>query len=501
MKLFRRPWHGDGPPAEEARPGPADCLLVEAASPRTRHGDHAVLMARSEARGARELWLLPYPPRGRADRPLRIRGLPARLPTGHEPRNDDERRAAAALARMHRVLARVDELGAALDDPGNLWPRLRKAWDRATDEQDPRMAEIVRQARDLPPHLAELRTGLRRILRRYRERVPLDRVQEIDRAAMLWLVRQPGRTVAERAGADQRILAIARHESLDTLENRVLHAYLRLAVRFARQWLAEHAGARHSERYRRVDSWRRTCGGFARELAALGVGIAEPDVPANYALLELRAYREIRSAWIRLLRQDKAEDDLWAWQAQTWTDFCALAVALALHDLADARLIAQAPILWHEEAHQGRRFSADRPLAVFWLRDGGLIVEVQLRPVGVSQLQFETRAALWLRIAALDSAAIQRRVPVWTPHCFAPLDLAQEARKAVERMNELRRLAQTELMRRGLILVPAQEAFAHHRANLGDCRVDAVALGAEGAALASGLRAIAAFVRESMGGG
>jgi hypothetical protein len=402
---------------------------------------------------------------------------------------------------MHQVIARVDELQAALDDPANLWERLRQAWASAEDEQNPRMAEIVRQARSLRPHLVELQSTLRRVLRRRRELVPLDRVQEMDRASMLWMARQPGNSVAERADAAQRVLAIERHENYDTLENRVLHAYLRLAAQFAAQWLREHARARHSKRFGLVESFGRLCRRFARQLTELGVGVATPDVAANYVLLQVRAYREVHEAWLRLLRRDRAEDDLWAWQAETWTDFCALAVTVSLAGLDGATLLAQSPVVWLDEAEQGRRFRADRPLAVFWLERTGLIVEVQPRPVGVSSLQFAARAPLWLRIAPLSDEGVMRRVPIWTPHCFEPLDLALETRRAAEHVARLKGLSTTEQIAHGIILAPMHEDFERHSHQLGPCRVDGVMLGAEGHGLAEGMRAVGEFVRGSVYGG
>ena len=274
---------------------------------------------------------MPYPKNGSSEHPLKISGLPARPKIGLEPNTDEERIATDASHRMHRVLARIEELEAALDDPENLWARLQKAWDRAEDETDPRMAEIVRQAKNVKPYLLELEKRIRRVLRRNRELTPLDRVQEMDRASMLWMVRQPGLTTAERAGSDQRILAIARHENFDTLENRVLHAYLKLASHFARQWLREHKRAKNSKRFREVEGYSRLCRRLARELSDLGVSVAEPGITANYVLSENRAYRTVNEAWNRLLRQDKAEDELWAWQAESWTDFCVLAIVLALN--------------------------------------------------------------------------------------------------------------------------------------------------------------------------
>ena len=81
------------------------------------------------------------------------------------------------------------------------------------------MAEIVRQARRMQPVLHDLERRIRRVLRRHRELTPLDRVQEMDRASMVWLSRQPGRSIAERAGASQRILATGRRENFDTLDH------------------------------------------------------------------------------------------------------------------------------------------------------------------------------------------------------------------------------------------------------------------------------------------
>jgi hypothetical protein len=78
--------------------------------------------------------------------------------------------------------------------------------------------------------------------------VPVGRVQEIDRRAMLWFARQPGETLADRAGDDQRVLAVAREENFDTLENRVLSECL---DRNPKDVPARQPGVRASRRTRR----------------------------------------------------------------------------------------------------------------------------------------------------------------------------------------------------------------------------------------------------------
>ena len=116
------------------------------------------------------------------------------------------------------------------------------------------MSEIVKQASELAPHIRELEKKIRRILRRDREKIQLDRVQEMDRASMRWLSKQPGKNLAQRAGADQRILAITRKENFDTVENRVLHSYVLLAERVSRIWLDEHPNAKSTNRYESVEN-------------------------------------------------------------------------------------------------------------------------------------------------------------------------------------------------------------------------------------------------------
>ena len=194
----------------------------------------------------------------------------------------------SCTSRNRAVLARIQEFEEALDDPSDTWGRLRAAWKRAEDEADPRMAEIVRQAKNLQPVLRDLVARIRRVLRRHRELTPLDRVQEMDRASMIWLSRQPGRNVAERAGSAQRILATVRKENFDTLENRVLHAYCCLARDTAREWMREHPRASESRRYREVDAFRKTCANMALLLTDLDVAVAHAGITPNYVLMQKR---------------------------------------------------------------------------------------------------------------------------------------------------------------------------------------------------------------------
>ena len=497
MLRLSRPWSNIGLDPSEPF-GPQDCLLSEV-GPRDEVGEHFVLMKNKGRHELRQLVLHPYPKRGSAKSPDRI-GFPPRPRKGKE--DDADRQALDALTRMNEVTARIQELGEALIDPTALWSNLAEAWDRAEKEEDPRMAEIVRQAGEMIPVLKAFRERIRRVLRRHRELTSLDRVQEMDQGSMRWLSRQPGRTIAERAGSAQRILAVVRHEDFDTLENRVAHSYLHLAGDVGREWLREHPRAQSSKRYQLVASFVKLCKAIALELSDMGIGRANPDITPNYVLMENQTYRLIREAWEALLKREKALDELWAWQAQTWTDFAVLALVIALHELPDSELIAQAPISFGEEAVSGIWFDQERPIAVFWLKNIDRVVEVMARPEPPGTLLFAARAHVALRISnPLDHIAFAHRVAVWTPHAMARLTSHEAAYDAVSRLADLRHIpGQTEIVRHGLILTPG-----HHKPDIATSEkdgafVEAIAFDAVGVSLAQGREAIRAFLHRDIWG-
>lgn len=493
MARLSRPWSGAILPHDQ--PFSPDHCLISEHGPKVPYGEETAVLMRGNARGQdTHLCLHPYPKKPSASKPDRI-GFLSRPNPGLDPGNAEDLAALDALRRMNEVLARVQELEEALDDPAEVWPRLRAAWHRAENEKKPRMAEIVRQAGELSPIVRDLETRIRRVLRRTRQLTPLDRVQEMDRTSMVWLSRQPGSTVAERAGSTQRILATVRQEDFNTLENRVLHAYVKLAAVAVREWLLEHDKARNSDRYRLVETFGKLCTRISRELRNLGIAVASTDITPNYVLMQERSYRRVHKAWLRLLKRDREIDDLWAWQAQTWTDFAVLAIVLALDELDESVLVAQSPIVWQTEATTGRCFDQDRPFAVFWLRETGRIVEVQARPETPGSLLTLARAHVALRITDPSRMDIPRRVAVWTPHAMNAIDLEEEIDQPLQLLSQIDRTAQFEILRNGLILTPGHGASSHITRQMARVQVDAIALGASGKPLADGLAALGRFAR------
>lgn len=209
-------------------------------------------------------------------------------------------------------------------------------WDRVTEllrssREEPRMDVIVGIALNYQSALERLAHSPRRILRRQRRMIALGRVQQLDHACLEWFVRQPGHTAVEKAGPRQELLALARTEDYDTLENRVLKDFLRLAIEAADRYLREHQGRYEQHvRYRAVVALRETSRRLLRDTPLVQVrslsGLPQP----NYVLLHDAAYRELWHWYLKLVHRRKVNDDAWRWQTRLWADFVRLCVACEL---------------------------------------------------------------------------------------------------------------------------------------------------------------------------
>lgn len=451
---------------------------------------------------ATQLSLLPFPIRRRpgvqvgqagAGRSLILwPDAPERPPERHDPVTAEERRAHGLMLRVEAVWDRIEDVGDALSDPETLWQTLRARW-LGQGPQEPRMDVIVRHAQEVARALDRIEAAPRRILRRVHRPVPVSRVQEIDRRAMLWLARQPGESLAERAGEDQRLLAVAREENFDTLENRVLRAYCELAAGHARDYLDRNRTRRQTRRARLVEAFGKRCRRIARDLAARGVRRAEPGVTPNFVLQQNPTYHRIWTAWDELRDRKRVRDELWRWQARSWEEFCALALVVALMALKGAEVVAAAPLWFRDEHRRGRWLEADSPLAVVHLPARGLIVELQTKPPELSLGNLG--APLWLRIGRLgDAQAILHRVAVWPLWSTDGGLLPGEARELAEVLASAGRIVGA-----GLAIRPAA---APDHADLDTAgQAMALTLGTEGAALSGALWAMAEFVEDVLGGG
>ena len=227
---------------------------------------------------------------------------------------------------FHELHDFADQSIARLD-----WAGIWRRWKKVSTGEEPRTARIVKIAR---AHLAAIRDVCerpRRMLVRQREAVAVGRVQELDAICLRDLIRRPGRTVLEKAGARQEILAITRRESVDTAENRVIRDFIRLCQHRARAYERENGRARDHLKFSTVVDLRRNCERLdaCSPLSVVGrlVGVARP----NYVLQKDRRYHPLWIQYDKLRREEDAVDNIWAWGRGLWAEFVRGVVTSFLH--------------------------------------------------------------------------------------------------------------------------------------------------------------------------
>lgn len=378
--------------------------------------------------------------------------LPQRPQTRHPPQTEEEHAGHRLFLRARAVWDRLKDVDTALADPARLWEELRRRW-TTDDDIQPQLDVIVRHAVTLRRTLDELDRAPRRILRRTHRQVPLARVQELDRRSMTWLVRQPGTSLAERAGDRQSILAVAREENFDTLENRVLRAYGELATSVASEYLERNGAKRSSRRARIVEAYGKRCKHLARDLAERGVRLAEPGVMPNFVLQQNARYHKIWNAWDELIKRERENDDLWRWQARSWEEFCALAVMVSLVGIQGAKLVASAPLAFRDEQNRGRWIDHDNPLGAFYLSEQGLVAEVYFGMARPGAIRADFAAPIWINVGRANATdSFLSSIPVW-PIWDQTTGLAPNEATHLEEVVALGKKAR---LARGLVIRPAE---------------------------------------------
>lgn len=193
---------------------------------------------------------------------------------------------------------------------------------------------IVKIANDDTDIVRLLIGRIRKVLRRDRQLVPIDRLQQIDNSCIRWLARQPGYIAEEKAGTKQKLMGVVRYESADTLENRVFKQYLRYCLREGRDYIR-----RYQSQYPDSENCRKV----ARFVSFVSLGIESPaiqearnlhSIPApNYTLQNNRLYREIWKHYLLLARHISEIELIWKNRHEVFHELVrVLAHAVADHE-------------------------------------------------------------------------------------------------------------------------------------------------------------------------
>ena len=314
---------------------------------------------------------------------------------------------------------------------------------------------------------------------------------------MLWLVRQPGRTIEERAGPSQRLLAPVRLQSVDTPENRVLHALAHQSRGVARSYCDRNRHAHRSASVTAVKHYERVCRRIERTLNEKDVGLAAPGLPPNHALQHDVRYRRIWRAWQEILRRRRIHDEMWRWQASSWEELCVVVLVLACANLPRAKLVAGSPIHFHSEHVKGKWLLHDDPLAVFHLPDRRHMIEVTTCCGEYPPEAPAPGVSAWLKISEY-SGERSRWIAMWSLQSFSPASVDDEL-DGIE--DSLHRLTDHLPMAGGIVLrsrLGSGKTNREARREFSERLLLALDLGLEPDEFASGLDELEKHIRSSL---
>ena len=310
-----------------------------------------------------------------------------------------------------------------------------------SDEQDfAPESLIVEIAGSCLAPLAGIMTSPRLVLYRRHAEVQMDRLQELDEYSLRALAHRPGKRIAEKAGGKQRLTGVVRLETADTYENRVVLDFVRRTLRVADQYCREMCGrcprtgecatrdprregaACRSRRVRKVADYMARCRAWlltdvAQEVARL----SQPIQRANYVLQQNPRYVTVWRMYLRLLRQENVEEDVWRWERRTWTDYLRLTLMLAWEERLKKHCavdLSHRPLKLTERNVRGRWICRDPFEEALVLPDGEDRYQTIYLLDG-EETDALTRQSLHARLHAdvycvrVDADGRKRVMPVW----------------------------------------------------------------------------------------
>ncbi len=183
-------------------------------------------------------------------------------------------------------------------------------------EDLPEESLISDVARKCVNEAESLLRDMRKVLTREREKVPLGNVQQMDAQCLRWLIRQPGRDHIEKAGPQQRIQAIVRKESYNTLENRVLKDFMQRVQYLADLYLRRNHRFNQERAVRDVVRLKRISIAFLQLPVMESVADLQGLPMPNYVLRQDRRYSKIWKQYCRVIRWADVSLRLWERRAE-----------------------------------------------------------------------------------------------------------------------------------------------------------------------------------------
>jgi hypothetical protein len=245
--------------------------------------------------------------------------------------------------------------------------RVALKWRRVGRSRIPPLSLIVQLADELSRTLENVCQRPRLVLRREREMEPAARIREIDQSCIRWLGRQPGRTLQQKAGSQQRLLGVVRREDCDTPENRIVRELLVRCRKAGRAYVARFSEFQGHPRLMKVQKFVSLC---EKLMMHSPIGVVSRLVGigrANYVLQHESRYRVLWDGYLRLVRNEQVTQSTWSWRQRVWNDWFKIGCLSALDTIALRSPGHRTPLTFLGEPVLGRH-SVDSHIGAWWLK-------------------------------------------------------------------------------------------------------------------------------------
>lgn len=169
---------------------------------------------------------------------------------------------------------------------------------------------IVSIAEEMSQRVQELVHAAKRMLVHERKLLPAAKTGEMDAGCMHWYFQQPGENPIEKASSNrQRLKALSRRETFNTLENRVFKEFLQRCIRECQQYISVICSGKTDTGYaKEVGRYSSICSDLLKRPMWEDVGTLESGARPNYVLQNDARYRKIWELYQKLLRKQDEED-------------------------------------------------------------------------------------------------------------------------------------------------------------------------------------------------
>lgn len=191
--------------------------------------------------------------------------------------------------------------------------------------------------------LSRIASKLRKNLINTRKLLPVERINAMDGKCLEYLLRLEGNTLREKAQKNKmRFLGLAKEETYNLLENRVLKDFLERCITKSTQYIIEikdksnnNSAFANSPLSRQMNVFKQRCQDLTQK-SPLAAVPRQPSLPKpNFVLQKDPDYKKIWQMYLDLIHEKRDLDKTIYCQQNLFQDICDLLINAALCDLAD----------------------------------------------------------------------------------------------------------------------------------------------------------------------